>query len=166
VSIDSSEDNGALLTGGLIAGRMSANWIVDSGATSHMCYDRDLFVSYWELEKPEKVTISDGRSLRAIGHGTVSLTMMLPGGRLEPRNLLETLHVPKVSFYLVSVSKMHERGRVVHFLEAGCEILILMTRFWLQRSSVEVCFFWTVEPLSRGMLQICQWIYSTSDTVT
>lgn len=28
-----------------------------------MCYDRDLFVSYQELEKPEKVTLGDGRKL-------------------------------------------------------------------------------------------------------
>jgi len=105
VSRDSSEDDGALLAGGLIAGGMSANWIVDSGATSHIFYDRDLFMSYQKLEKPEKVTIDDRRSLRAIGHGTVSLTMKVPGGRSEPRNMLETLHILELSFNLVSVSK-------------------------------------------------------------
>ena len=45
VSVDSFKDDGALLIRGLIYGGMSPNWIVDSGATSHMCYDRDWFVS-------------------------------------------------------------------------------------------------------------------------
>ena len=39
VTVDDSEDDGALVANGsLVAGGMSANWIVDSGATSHMCY--------------------------------------------------------------------------------------------------------------------------------
>ena len=60
VSVDSSKVDGALL---LIADSMSPNWIVDSGNTSHMCYDQDCFVSYQDLKKPEKVTLGDGRSL-------------------------------------------------------------------------------------------------------
>ena len=42
---------------------------------------------------------------------------------MEPRKLLETLHVPELSFNLVSVSKVAERGRVVRFVETGCEIV-------------------------------------------
>ena len=71
----------------LIAGSLSANWIVDSGATSHMCYDKNLFVTYKKLQKTENVTLGDGKSLSVIGRGTVSLVMKLP----EPRKLLETL---------------------------------------------------------------------------
>ena len=36
--------------------------------------------------------------------------MKLPGDRTEPRKLLETLHVPKLLFNLVSVLKVSERG--------------------------------------------------------
>ncbi len=78
----------------MIAGSLSANWFVDSGATSHMCYDKNLFVSYEELLKLENVTLGDGRRLSAIGRGTMLLVMKLPNGRSEPRKLLETLHVP------------------------------------------------------------------------
>ena len=73
------------------------------------------------LEKPEKETQVDGRILRAIGRGTVSLVMKLPGGRTESRKLLETLNLPELSFNLVSVSKVSECGRVFCFLEAGYE---------------------------------------------
>ena len=62
------EDEGeALVVGsGLIAGGISANWIVDSGATSHMCYSRSLFTKYEKLQKPEKVTLGDRRSLDSV----------------------------------------------------------------------------------------------------
>ncbi len=105
------EDDGALVVGdsAMIAGSLSANRIVDSGATSHMCYDKNLFVTYEKLQKPENVTLGDGRSLSAVGRGTVSLVMKLPDGRTEPRKLLETLHVPDLSFNL---SKVSERGTV------------------------------------------------------
>ncbi len=48
-----SEYDGALVVGdsALIAGSLSANWIVDSGATSHMCSDKNLFVSYEKLQR-------------------------------------------------------------------------------------------------------------------
>ncbi len=43
-----------------------------------------------------------------IDHGTVLLVMKLADGRKEPKKLLETLHVPDLSFNLVSVSKVSE----------------------------------------------------------
>ena len=122
LSTDEQDDNALVGCGALIAGGMSANWVVDSGATSHMCYRRDLFVTYEKLQKPENVTLGDGRTLEAIGRGTVTLVMKLPNGEREPRKLLETLHVPDLSVNLVSVSKVSERGRVVRFVDKGCEI--------------------------------------------
>ncbi len=123
--VDVSVEEEALISGGaLIAGGMSASWIVDSGATSHMCHSRDLFVTYKKLQKPEIVTLGDGRSLEAIGRGTVTLEMRLPG-ETKRRNLLHTLHVPELSLNLVSVSKVSEKGRIVRFVETGCEIVDL-----------------------------------------
>ena len=49
--------------------------------------------------------------------------MKLPSGKTEPRKLLDMLHVPGLSFNLVSVSKVSENGRVVRFVENGCEIV-------------------------------------------
>ena len=63
------------------------------------------------------MTLGDGRTLEA-----VTLVMKLPNGEREPRKLLETLHVPDMSVNLVSVSKVSERGRVVRFVDKGCEI--------------------------------------------
>ena len=38
-------------------------------------------------ERPEKVTLGDGRNLEAVGRGTVSLVLKSPGSEAKPRKL-------------------------------------------------------------------------------
>ena len=38
-------------------------WIVDLGATSHMCSNKKAFTTLYQLEDPIKVTVGDGRAL-------------------------------------------------------------------------------------------------------
>ena len=42
-------------------------WILDSGATCHMCNQQSLFTHYQPLAKPLNILFGDGRSLQAIG---------------------------------------------------------------------------------------------------
>ena len=51
------------------------NWIVDSGATCHICNDCNSFVELHNLKKTLDVTLGDGHTLKAIKHGTVILMM-------------------------------------------------------------------------------------------
>ena len=44
-------------------------WIIDSGATSHMCCNKEAFTTFYQLEDTIKVTVGDGRALTAIGRG-------------------------------------------------------------------------------------------------
>ena len=53
-------------------------WIVDSGATSHMCNDESIFTNLHALSPPMYVTLGDGRSLQASGRGDIVLKMNLP----------------------------------------------------------------------------------------
>ena len=46
-------------------------WIIDSGATCHVCYDYSLFSELQNLEKPLDIALGDGHTLKATGHGTV-----------------------------------------------------------------------------------------------
>uniref|UniRef100_A0A1X7U565 Retrovirus-related Pol polyprotein from transposon TNT 1-94-like beta-barrel domain-containing protein n=1 Tax=Amphimedon queenslandica TaxID=400682 RepID=A0A1X7U565_AMPQE len=50
-------------------------WIVDSGATSHMCNDKACFTHLYSLKIPLEVKLGDGRSLRAFAQGSVKLTI-------------------------------------------------------------------------------------------
>ncbi|KAE9168820.1 hypothetical protein PF002_g30514 [Phytophthora fragariae] len=51
-------------------------WLVDSGARSHMTSVRDKFVSMKEQKTPVRITIADGRKIDAVAMGTVGLKLM------------------------------------------------------------------------------------------
>ena len=48
-------------------------WIIDSGATCHMCNDTSLFVELYNWEKSEEVTLGDGHVVKANGRGVVKI---------------------------------------------------------------------------------------------
>ena len=99
------------------------DWIVDSGATCHMCNDDKLFVELRSLKKPLEVTLGDGCAVEATGQGTVVLEMASTSGKTSRCKLHEVLYVPDLSCNLLSVSKAAEAGKVVEFDEVSCRIL-------------------------------------------
>ena len=48
-------------------------WIIDSGATSHICNNKDMFVQLFPLKHPVEIKLGDGHSLKATAQGTVSV---------------------------------------------------------------------------------------------
>jgi hypothetical protein len=99
------------------------NWIIDSGATCHMCNDKELFKGLSPLRKPQEVTLGDGRVLGATAEGTVTLKLLLPDGSSQRCNLQNVLYVPKLSYNLLSVSKASEAGKMTKFNSSGCKIV-------------------------------------------
>ena len=67
------------------------------------------------------MTLGDGHELEATGQGTVILEMKL-SGETRKCKLQNVLHVPKLSYNLLSVSKVTEAGKTVKFDEAECRI--------------------------------------------
>nr|CAN71010.1 hypothetical protein VITISV_002380 [Vitis vinifera] len=69
------------------------DWVVDSGATRHICGNRSAFTSYTTLkEGEEQVFMGDSRSTPVIGKGKVLL-------KLTSRKVLalsDVLHVPNI----------------------------------------------------------------------
>ena len=102
--------------------QLTGKWIVDSGATSHICNDRNLLVKLVPLKIPISVTLGDGRVLKATVQGIVSLKMMYDCG-LHKCKLHDVLHVPGLSYNHLSVSKAVEKGITVKFFdESRCVI--------------------------------------------
>ena len=99
------------------------NWIVDSGATCHMCNDRAQFVDFKELSNTQEVTLGDGHTLNGKGIGTVRIETLLPDGKSQKCRLEKVLYVPDLSYNLLSVSKAAEAGHTTKFSGTGCEIL-------------------------------------------
>ena len=124
-STDSSSDEPA----GLIAEHALSTtcergdeWIVDSGATCHMCHDRSLYSEYAELEKPVQVSLGDGRKLEALGKGVVTVRAKSSTKKCKKLKLHDVLLVPGLSYNLMSVSKAAEYGKTAVFSESKCDI--------------------------------------------
>ena len=93
------------------------NWHIDSGATSHMCSNKDLFDEF--KESVEKIIIADGNTLEAKGKGTVYLKIYNEGD-IKTIKLLIVLYVPKIEGNLISVSKIVEKGFNIVFSNKFC----------------------------------------------
>ena len=119
----SSSDCNALVVSHALSASATSNWIIDSGATCHMCNDKMLFSNLESLDKPQEVSLGDGHVSKATAQGVVFLEMKLPGGKTRNCKLIDVLYVPKLSYSLLSVSKATESGKTTKFDETGCQIL-------------------------------------------
>ena len=101
-----SEATGLVASHVLAAGSMKgeAIWIVDSGATRHMCNDRKLFVNFNSLAEPRYITLGDGHTVKAVGRGVVLLRISTNDVETNKCKLQDALYAPKLSFNLLSVA--------------------------------------------------------------
>lgn len=114
------ESDAFVICRALSASATTSNWIVDSGATCHMCGNSKLFDSLQCLEQPIEVSLGGGYVLQATGRGNIPLKMNLLGGKSRHCRLYDVLHVPELSYNLLSVSKAAENGKTTEFNVSGC----------------------------------------------
>ena len=112
-----------MLTTNALVAKSRNEWIVDSGATSHMCNNSSMFTELSQLGSKEKVTLGDGTSLDVAGEGTVEMHMLLSDGSKRGCALKKVLYVPALAYNLVSISRAAEAGKFVCFNDSGCEFL-------------------------------------------
>ena len=99
----------------------SGKWIIDSGATCHICNNRDLFTEIHALKTPVTVKLGDGHLMTATAVGIVSLSIKY--GRTNHKcNLHDVLYVPNFAYNILSVSKAAEKGISMKFCESSCVI--------------------------------------------
>ena len=84
-------------------------WVLDSGATDHMCNCLESFSVSMPLTPPVPVTVGDGNKSFAVAIGTVCL----PGSAVQLKNVY---FVPDLQFNLFSVRKATSMGAEVHFV--------------------------------------------------
>ena len=89
-------------------------WVLDSGATGHMCCSREDFGSLVKLPKDKKVYMGDGSEVPAYGIGTVELNTNLV--------LKGVLYVPVFTVNLCSMSTLDRDGLTVTFGNMRCAI--------------------------------------------
>lgn len=95
-----------------------SGWIVDSGATNHMCCDKKLFTNI-NYNHNGTVLVANGEKLQVKGIGTVVINI-LSNNKLMTVELANALYVPQLDGHLVSVKKLTDRGYHVKFKGDVC----------------------------------------------
>ena len=104
-------------------GSTSDCWIMDSGATAHMCKDKGTFIDYTISPTARNVnSAKNDASLKVLGQGTVILRVW--NGTLWINARLEnTLHVQDLNTNLFSLTATTARGMTVEINSDGCTVL-------------------------------------------
>ncbi|CAJ2637463.1 unnamed protein product [Trifolium pratense] len=111
------EDQELLLAiSGFTTNKPSKEWLIDSGCTNHMTYDRDLFK---ELNKTSisKVRIGNGEQIVVEGIGTISIKT-----HAGMKQISNVLYVPEINQNLLSVAQLLEKNYKVIFEHKSCVI--------------------------------------------
>ena len=98
-----------------------SDWIIDSGATQHMTFEKNRLTDYIEFKQPCKVNLGDNRTILAYGKGTFSLVADL-NGQSQNIGLREVLFLPELEKNLLSVRAMVKLGASVTFEGDMCKI--------------------------------------------
>ena len=98
------------------------SWVIDSGASNHMGFDRQMFTKYKKLAVSRKVNTASSRSsLTIVGEGDVALTVW-NGISYQMVVLTDCLHVDGLSKNLFSVPSAITKGASVIMNQSDCII--------------------------------------------
>ncbi|MCP3667059.1 MAG: DDE-type integrase/transposase/recombinase [Gammaproteobacteria bacterium] len=100
----------------------SGKWLVDSGATQHMCCDKESLVSYREFETPATVNMANNYGIKGVGIGNMQWkndSQLTKAGPL----VQDVLYIPELGQNLVSVKKVTGAGYAALFVGTRCDII-------------------------------------------
>jgi hypothetical protein len=81
-------------------------WILDSGASFHICINRDWFITYDSIKSGGSVRMGDDRPCQIVGIGSIQIKMH--DGIV--RTLTDVRHVPDMTKNLISFSILDSKG--------------------------------------------------------
>lgn len=96
--------------------------VVDSGASSHMFYDRSMFSSFVQGGPHCVITLGDGRTVSAKMTGTVFVKTRVDARTKKSLVLNDIIHVPSLDSNLVSCSALNKDGYDVSFINGKWHI--------------------------------------------
>ena len=92
-------------------------WYIDSGATTHLTSQRDVFTDY-QLDNNYNVYMANGSRVTSQGMGSV----IVPFRNSCSLKVKEVFHVPQLTHNLLSVSKLVKDGYNLLFDKFGCRL--------------------------------------------
>eukprot|EP00731_Ephydatia_muelleri_P019205 Em0012g30a len=119
---ESSQAGKMFVVGLLVKGLEKSVWIIDSGASRHMTFEKSWFVNYTIFRTVQKVGTANGDSIEALGYGDIVIQTHLEKG-VDEFIVKDVLYVPDLTCSLLSVSTLLEKGKEVRFLGKRFTIL-------------------------------------------
>ena len=101
----------------------SDDWIVDSGATHHMCNQQSLFTSEQSVKGSKQILLGDSSKIGVESEGKVELDLIHKKGATACI-LQDVLHVPEMARNLFSVTTSLRQGNDVSFKAEKMECII------------------------------------------
>ena len=104
-------------------GVKAEEWVVDSGATTRMTWDKGVFVTFAALHDMPSVRLGDGRTVKAEGKGSVRLCVSNNNNAKCVIRLSSVLLVPDLSCNVFSVRDITDKGNKMLFDDVTCSII-------------------------------------------
>ncbi|EPZ31744.1 hypothetical protein O9G_000223 [Rozella allomycis CSF55] len=92
-------------------------WIVDSGATSHMSSHRELFENNVEKKNARSVSTAGTETMKIEGSGEIPLRVKNSKGEIKEVRLYNVLHVPSMNSNLMSIPKLLKNPEITVIME-------------------------------------------------
>ena len=93
-------------------------WIIDSGATQHMCNDRSKFINF--KSSTTSITIANNTKMKVVGRGDVRVKTKTG----STFTLLDVLYVPQLASNLLSVTYAIKNPNIRFDITSGlCRIM-------------------------------------------
>lgn len=87
----------------------NATWILDTGASSHMSFDHDDFISLRDVDEQKEVLFGDKSTAPVEGIGDIVIRALVDG-KTRKVTLKNAFYVPQLRRKLISVSSATNRG--------------------------------------------------------
>lgn len=100
-----------------IASRIGAKWVIDTGCTSHLTFNRSVFSEYRHIPH-SSVDLGGDSSSAIVGEGDVEIDILVDGKRRKCK-VKNVKHAPSLRYQLLSVSTMARQGITAHFDRKG-----------------------------------------------
>jgi hypothetical protein len=89
------------------------DWLLDTGASHHICNNRNLFVEYTENTNYEDTIVTVSSKTRFTGHGTVHITLLKTNNEAIVVELKDVLYMPDIQINLLSGPKIYSHGVII-----------------------------------------------------
>lgn len=100
-----------------------STWYIDSGASFHICNNKELFKDILrELKTPKKIELGNGEVITVTHEGDLDIQSVNKFGKYQ-LNVKNVLYMPQSAVNLLSVAQITKREYAVIFFQDECKIV-------------------------------------------